>query len=316
MQRQLVTAIALAVTIAVAATAIVIRLTVSTDRAEATIDAAHRLGTVAPHLHPPGTPPHQHAPGTAPLPGPGTASVPAGRALSAAGRVPVLRPDMFSLRARGIVMRGSGTNRVLRFAAMLADGGRGPMLLRPRPRLHCPPGHRHARQLLYVDRNRDGRFQRDIDTGVRSRPAGCMVDHPTHGHWHFDAMASYRLVDPGPRPRVVAARPKVSFCLRDNQPIPGTSPRQRRAYYGECGRNRVQGISPGWVDLYSVATPGQSIRIPPRMPNGVYCLVLRADPRDLLLETDEDNNARARTVRIRGSRVTTPDSGRCNGVVR
>jgi hypothetical protein len=315
MQRQLVTAIAVAVTIAVAATAIVIQMTSSTDRAEATIDAAHRPGTVVPHPHPPGTPPHRHAPGTAPLPGPGTERVPAGQALTAGGRVPVLRPDMYSLRARGLVIRGSGNSRVLRFAAMLADGGRGPMLLRPRPRLHCPPGKRHARQLLYVDRNGDRRFQRDIDTDVRSRPAGCMVDHPTHGHWHFDAMASYRLVDPGPRRHVVAGRPKVSFCLRDNQPIPGTSPRQRRAFYGECGRNRVQGISAGWVDLYSVNTPGQSIRIPPRMPNGVYCLVLKADPRNLLLETNENNNARARAVRISGSRVTAPESNRCQGIV-
>jgi hypothetical protein len=316
MQRQLVTAVAVAVTIAVAATALLVQLTAATDAREERPVAAQRPGLVPPHLHAPGTPPHRHAPGTAPLPGPGTAAVPAGKSLAlAGGRARVLRPDMFSLRARDLQMSGTPRRRVLRFAAMLANRGPGPMLLRPRPRLHCRAGERHARQLLYVDRNNDGRFQRGRDTGVRSRSAGCMLDHPTHGHWHFDAMASYRLVDPRPRVRVVSGRPKVSFCLRDNQPIPGTRPRQARAYYGECGRHRVQGVSPGWVDLYDVNTPGQSVRVP-RRARGLHCLVLRADPKRLLLETNERNNARALPVRIRGMRVTTPRTSACRGVVR
>jgi hypothetical protein len=294
MERRLVTAIAVAATFAVAAAAIAAS-PASTRDGNNTIDAAH-------------------APGTAPIPGPGTSPVAAATALAAAGRVPLLRPDMFSLRARDVRMHGTRERRVLRFAAMLANGGRGPMLVRPRPRLQCPPGQRHARQLLYVDRNRDGRFQRRTETETRSRPAGCMLNHPTHSHWHFDAMAAYRLVDPSPRTRVVSGRPKVSFCLRDNAPIPGTSPRQRRAYYGECSRTRVQGISPGWYDLYSVFTPGQSIRIPRRMPNGLYCLVLKADPRDQLLELDEDNNASALPLRIRGMQVTRPDTTACRGV--
>jgi hypothetical protein len=129
-------------------------------------------------------------------------------------------------------------------------------------------------------------------------------------------MASYRLVDPAPRHRVVARRDKVSFCLRDNRPIPGTRPRQRRAYFGECDRHLVQGISPGWVDLYDVNTPGQSLRLPRRMRRGVHCLVLRADPHDQLVETNERNNARSLPVRIRGTRVTTPRTGACRGVLR
>jgi hypothetical protein len=227
-----------------------------------------------------------------------------------------LRPDMFSLRARDLQMTVRSGFRVLRFSAMLANGGRGPMVLRPRPRGDCPPGHRLARQLISIDRNRDGRFERDIDTREVSRPAGCMVDHPTHHHWHFEAMAGYRLIDPGPRRHVVSARPKVSFCLRDNQPIPGTRPRQRRAFFGECGRNLVQGISPGWVDLYDASLPGQSLRLPRRMPNGVYCLVLRADAHDQLVETNENNNARARPVRIRGTSVSTPDGPACRRLFR
>lgn len=290
MERRTVTTIAVAATFAVAATAIVIKASsTSGDGGATSIDAAHQ-------------------PGTAPI-------ITEDKALTAGEGVPLLRPDVFSLRARNIQMSVRGNRRVLRFAAMLANRGPGPMVLRPRPRRHCPPGQRHARQLVHVDRNRDGRFQRRTDTAVRSRPAGCMMDHPTHGHWHFDAMASYRLVDPAPRRRLVSGRAKVSFCLRDNQPIPGTRPRQRRQYFGECGRTVVQGISPGWVDLYDINTPGQSLRVPRRTRDGVYCLLLRADPRDQLLETNEGNNARARPVRIRGNRVSTPDVRACRNVI-
>ncbi|MDQ4084410.1 MAG: lysyl oxidase family protein [Actinomycetota bacterium] len=283
MERRLVT-IAAAVTLTVAAAAIVVQAP-SWGEAADSAEAAHRPGTAAPE---------------------GVAT--------GAGPTRLLRPDVFSLRARGPRISVGNGGRMLRFGAMLANDGPGPMVVRPRRRADCPPGQLLARQLVSVDRNRDGRFQRRTDTRVRSRRAGCMLDHPTHDHWHFDAMAAYRLVDPAPRRRVVG-RAKVSFCLRDNQPIPGTSPRQRRGYYGDCGRTRVQGISPGWVDLYDASLPGQSLRLPRRMPDGVYCLVLRADPRDQLLEADESNNARARPVRIRGDRVSTPRVRACRGLL-
>lgn len=316
MERQALAAITVAATFAIAATVILLWVP-SSESSDASIDAARRPGTVLTHRHAFGTPPHQHAPGTAPLPGPGTkALISEDLPLAGGGRRPLLRPDMVSLRARDVQIRTPGNRRVLRFASLLANNGPGPMVVRPLARRHCPPGMRHARQLLHVDRNRNGRFDRRTDTAVRSRPAGCMVDHPTHGHWHFDAMARYRLVDPRPRRRIVAGRAKVSFCLRDNRPIPGTRPRQRRAYFGECNRHRVQGISPGWFDLYDVETPGQALRLPRRIPNGLYCLVTRADPRGQLLETNEDNQARARPVRIRGTRVTTPRVRACRGLVR
>jgi hypothetical protein len=285
MERRAFTTVA-AAALTVAAAAIVVQTT----------DAGNRASVAAAHL-------------------PGTVAGPERTAQAGASRL--LRPDMFSLRARDLTMSVNGDGfRVLRFAAMLADAGPGPMVVKPRPRADCPPGQRLARQLIHLDRNRDGRYQRRIDTAVRSRKAGCMLDHPTHDHWHYDAMAAYRLVDPAPRRRFVVGRPKVSFCLRDNQPIPGTRPRQQRAFFGDCGRNLVQGISPGWVDLYDASLPGQSLRVPPRLSDGVYCLVLRADPRDQLVETNETNNARARPVRLHGNTMTTPQTRACRGLVR
>src|SRR5262245_7352126 len=58
----------------------------------------------------------------------------------------LLRPDMFSLRARDLKMSVRSGFRVLRFSSLLANGGPGPMVVRPRPRAGCPPGHRLARQ--------------------------------------------------------------------------------------------------------------------------------------------------------------------------
>ena len=80
-------------------------------------------------------------------------------------------------------------------------------------------------------------------------PAGCMVFHPMHDHWHFKASASYTLFDPGaPDDAVVSLRSKVSFCLRDTARLP----EQYGVFgfpeaYGACKRRTPQGISVGWV---------------------------------------------------------------------
>jgi hypothetical protein len=286
MRRPTVIAVAVTAALVVAATAYVASAGTSDDTSTATLDASGVVG---------GRP---------------------DQGVGARAVAPPLRPDARSLRARDLQISTTPRGRRLRFAAMLANDGPGPLVLVPRERRSCPPGRRHASQVVRLDRNRDGRYQRRVDIGRRARPAGCMLDHPTHNHWHFETMAAYRLVDVTPRRRVVAARPKVSFCLRDNRPVPGTTPRQRRAFFGTCGRDAVQGVSPGWVDLYDVATPGQSVLLPRRMPDGVYCLVLRADPRDRLVETDETDNASVRPVRIRGTRVGTPQVRTCRGLVR
>jgi hypothetical protein len=218
-----------------------------------------------------------------------------------------LLPDMRSLGARDLQIVGSADDRQLRFAAWLGNDGPGPLLVVPRPGPGCPPEQRAAEQILHFDTAGDGVYQRRDDPPRRQRPVGCMVDHPTHDHWHFDAMAGYALVTVDGS-RSLAARDKVSFCLRDNSRVPGASATHTRAYFGECERDTEQGISPGWVDVYDSDTPGQSLRLPAGMPDSVYCLTLEADPRDLLLEADETDNATAIAVRITG-RSVRPASG-------
>lgn len=212
-----------------------------------------------------------------------------------------LLPNMRSIAATDLQVERIGTVRRLRFAASLANVGDGPMLVVPRGRAGCPRGQLRVRQVVHVDGNGDGLFQRRRDVEKRRRRGGCMLDHPTHDHWHFDAMAAYTLHVPGTSTRV--SRDKVSFCLRDNERAPGHPRVVRRSYFGDCSATSPQGISPGWVDIYRADLDGQSLRLPAGLGRRAACLTLRADPLDLLLEADEADNATSLLLRIVGDRV-------------
>jgi hypothetical protein len=163
--------------------------------------------------------------------------------------------------------------------------------------------------VIYGDRAGDGRFRRGKDGILATFPAGCMLDHPTHKHWHFDAMARYALTKPGTS-TPIASQEKVSFCLRDSRKAPkGSGPTRR--HYGDCGRNKVQGISPGWADVYRADLPGQMLELPEALADGQYCLHSVADPLGLLQETDEDDNAAVRSIRITGNDVRSGNRAAC-----
>ena len=225
---------------------------------------------------------------------------------------PVLLPDLRSLDASDLQVVGRGTQRVLRFAASLANDGPGPLLLRPQ--LHGEggsPGRHPAVQRLHADSDEDGRYRRRVDdVAPGARPVGCMVRHRTHDHWHFDAMASYALRRAGEAVPDVQRR-KVSFCLRDNRRVPGSESRVRREHFGVCSRGTRQGISPGWVDVYPADLPGQSLPLPPRLDGEQICLDLEADPRDVLVEVDETDNGTSVGLRVRDGSVRRTTSAAC-----
>ena len=222
----------------------------------------------------------------------------------------LLLPNMRSLRPSDLSIEAVGNERRLRFAASLANFGPGPLRVQPRGGERCPRGQHPARQVLYRDGNDDGRFQRTRDRVDRRLDAGCMLRHPGHRHWHFDAMAAYSLRRPG-TDNLLVARNKVSFCLRDNQRIEGQRVVVRREHFGRCSRNSQQGISPGWVDIYKADLPGQWLRLPRSVDSEVICLDLVADPRGRLAETNETDNATSVAIRVDGTRVRRVDSSRC-----
>jgi hypothetical protein len=206
-----------------------------------------------------------------------------------------------------VVVRGQ--QRRLRFGSALANIGPGPLEIVPRPRATCPPGERGVDQAVYQDSDGNGRFRRSTEHRRVFRPSGCMHFHPAHHHWHVDASARYWLTKAGD-PTVLAGHRKVSFCLRDSRLMPGGT---LKAFYGACSRDRRQGISTGWSDLYDAFLPGQSLRLPRAVGAGTYCLWQQADPLDVLRESNETDNISVRAIRItRHNRVHyLPTNARC-----
>jgi Lysyl oxidase len=240
-----------------------------------------------------------------PSPSPMTASPsPQGPAL--------LLPNMRSLKPTDLQIEVVGSERRLRFAASLANFGPGPLLVLPQGRSKCPRGQHPAVQVLHRDANNDGAFQLKGDKAYLRRDVGCMLHHPGHKHWHYDAMARYTLRLPGSDVALVA-RNKVSFCLRDNRrvSVPGQTHVARQ--FRRCTRSsQGQGVSPGWTDLYKADLNGQWLRLPRGMDGDVLCLDLEADPRGQLTETNEMDNATSIAIRVEGTKVRTVGSAPCS----
>jgi hypothetical protein len=217
-----------------------------------------------------------------------------------------LLPDLAPLRAEDVSIQVLGDTRKIRFASSLANLGPGPLEVRPNRNMPCPPGQHNSTQIIFTDANNNQTFNRARDTEFTRHRAGCMVYHPYHDHWHFKASARYTLLDPRAEeePVVVTARRKVSFCLRDSARVPtsyGTWDYPES--YLRCTKKSPQGISVGWMDIYQSFLAGQSLTLPRRLEDGVYCLRTVVDPLDQLAESDNDNNASMKALKIKGNRV-------------
>jgi Lysyl oxidase len=229
--------------------------------------------------------------------------------LAAFGRVPIadsavgddLLPDLRTLPAAELYVSGSGTE--LRLSNTVGNRGVGPLEIFPEQTAggDCDgngdvDNDREAFQRVYKD-SADaaslGFYDYHFDTDSSYEFVGCMVFHAAHNHWHFENFADYVLRDGSNR--VVARSSKVSFCIADGSKvyprIPGAFP---YVWYpvpsGTCTATSTEGLSVGWADTYTAATQGQSIDISD-VAAGSYCLVSRADRRDLLRETRNTNNA-------------------------
>lgn len=221
--------------------------------------------------------------------------------------VPGLLPNISVLPAENVLVDTTGPGSRLRFDSTLVNTGPGPLEVVPDPLTRCPPRQRHVSQVVYRDADGDGRFDREVDRARVVVASGCMLFHPGHDHWHIDATAAYMLTPSGSDEPLVE-RAKVSFCLRDSDRLRAGEGAPKR--YGECARDRRQGISVSWTDLYDNTLEGQALRLPPDLGDGDYCLRLQADPFDLFRESDEQDNESAVVVRLRGNRATLP-SGAC-----
>lgn len=127
----------------------------------------------------------------------------------------------------------------------------------------------------------------------RRAPSGGFAWHQEHGHFHFLDFARYelrRVAADGRADRspggLIAESDKVSFCLVDYEQA--RSDAFPVAKYREC-QPGLQGISPGWADVYTMELPGQRFGIE-GLPDGFYALIVTMDASDHVREMDDTNN--------------------------
>ena len=237
----------------------------------------------------------------------------AARSASPSPKPALLKPNLVVLKAADLSIQRTGSGRYLRFESALGNVGRGPIEVRPNTNRPCPAGHHNSTQVIYRDVDGSGFFRRNVDTQVARRSAGCMIFHPAHDHWHFQAASRYTLFQPGEERRLVqVVRRKMSFCLRDSRRIPreyGTY--HQPQFYGACSKHSPQGISVGWVDVYQSFLAGQALKIPASASDGLYCLGIKVDPKDQLVESDDTDNTSLRAFTLKGDRITLRPVSRC-----
>jgi hypothetical protein len=201
-----------------------------------------------------------------------------------------------------------GARRCLRFDQIIANHGEGPFELRYR--MEGLATDQQLRQRLYSS---DGSF------------ADVKVDtyefHPTHAHFHYKSFGQaflYRARSDGSLQKVRESA-KNGFCLIDventrfgtdaDRPHRGEAP--RTYYFPRCnapterdatGAAMVNGISPGWADVYNWFLADQYIEIS-GVPDGLYVLETVANPAQTVHETTLNDNAARVLIHLRGDTV-------------
>jgi PKD domain/Proprotein convertase P-domain/Secretion system C-terminal sorting domain len=166
----------------------------------------------------------------------------------------------------------------------------------------CPDGHAPKQKVIQRVYKKQGANISSYD-----RPAGFMEFHPTHGHIHVENWTSNTLRTTGPDPDpstwpVIGQDAKVSFCLvnldnctSNNGACVSNSQTIQYTQVGNpglgvaSGCGLVQGIFPGYLDIYYPGYDGQNIPLI-NLCNGWYNIVSITDPENNMLEMDETNN--------------------------
>jgi hypothetical protein len=127
-------------------------------------------------------------------------------------------------------------------------------------------------------------------------------------YWKFHRAARFELWTlgaDGRRDSLIRRGAKLNYCFRDlERTLP--SPRSpRKPVYPACSQDpkkrfRTLGTSIGWSDIYPSSYHENWINI--RGLRGCFSFVLRADPANLLYETNEDDNTGARRIRLPATR--------------
>jgi hypothetical protein len=191
---------------------------------------------------------------------------------------------------------GSHGRVLLRATSNVESRGRGPM------ELH---GVRNGRRTMKVRQRiyRSGAGHIDVPTLATLRYTGVGAYFGGF-YWKVHQLARFELWSVDAHRRLVhrvRTGPKLNYCLRDLQ---RTRPGRRSPssfHYPGCNQNPLQdrvtlGTSVGWSDIYPADYSKQWIDVAGL--RGCFAFVMRVDPRNLLYESNEDDNASRRLVHL------------------
>lgn len=138
--------------------------------------------------------------------------------------------------------------------------------------------------------------------GFYHRPAGNAEYHAAHNHVHYNDYANYILEPADGSPQNPRQGSKTTFCIMDttgvNAQLRGASP---APVFDWCPTQdpsfNMQGMSVGWGDTYGSHLAGQSLFVGD-LAAGMYRLRHVFDPKNMLLEKADDDNASCRLIEL------------------
>lgn len=225
-------------------------------------------------------------------------------------------PDFFPAVTGGFSLdQTTQAGRTLvRFGTQVNNQGNGPaILLSGRPGIDPIPTGAPITSWLNADGSQNvlqGIYDYNGSSFSLSRyiQAGSFTYHSTHGHFHYDGYASYKLRhNVGGQPGSYVMRndgtgvigEKVGFCLinisssftMENGASSTTLVGYNRPGQPSTGCGLLQGIHVGRADVYSSSLDGQWIDVT-GVPNGNYFLEMTLDGENGVMETNEANNSK------------------------
>lgn len=201
-------------------------------------------------------------------------------------------PDLQALPAFSVGLTNDGSSEQITFSSTVWNAGPGPIWLEGRR------GKRADRMdTLQVLPRRGGRAVR--------RPVNAFVFdlRDGHGHWHYNGLARYRLLNRDGKALATAA--KQGFCFLPTDPIdltvPGAVLVPPTDFFGAgaCGRAfsvavRMR-LDAGWGDTYGAGLAGQALDIT-GIPDGTYFIEVSGNATGRLIERTKANDVSRRRI--------------------
>lgn len=210
-------------------------------------------------------------------------------------------PDLLPVAPERLAVIHDRHGDQLHFASAVADAG-APLVVDGHTGPTDPPGSMDASQVVAGP------------SGPVLHPAGHLVfdNDDGHDHWHFFALAHYRLTRAGSDASLREST-KVGFCFGDTDPFDMTvagapvAPIRLPLHVGSCEHGHPQATSvhmlldAGWMDVYDQSVAGQAFDVTD-LPNGHYAIVVQVNPRGILAETTTANDTVTRPFTLGGRR--------------